>query len=185
MKQFRKQDFPVNQVRRYLEPGPVVLVSSAWKGETNIMTMGWHMVMEFEPSLIGCYIWNENHSYEMVRRSKECVINVPTVDLVDQVVGIGNCSGTEVDKFEEFGLTPVKADQVNAPLIQECFANFECRLADARMIRKYNLFIWEVVRAHAAKSPKYPKTLHYHGEGIFMTPGPRISRRSLFKAEYL
>src|ERR1700674_2907690 len=51
-----KIDFPVAKVRRYLDPGPIVLVSSAWKGETNIMTMGWHTVMEFEPSLIGCMI---------------------------------------------------------------------------------------------------------------------------------
>ena len=93
MKAREKKDFPVGEVRRFLEPGPIVLVSSAWKGKTNIMTMGWHMVMEFEPSLIGCYIWTENHSFEMMRRSKECVINIPTVDLAAKVVGIGNTLG--------------------------------------------------------------------------------------------
>ena len=62
MKAQAKKDLPVGEVRRYLEPGPIVLVSSRWKGKTNIMTMGWHMVMETEPSLIGCYIWDENHS---------------------------------------------------------------------------------------------------------------------------
>src|SRR6266498_5604293 len=76
MKTYNKSDFPVANIRRYIEPGPIVLVSSAWRGQTNIMTIGWHMVMEFEPSLIGGYIWNRNHSYEMIRRSKECVINV-------------------------------------------------------------------------------------------------------------
>ena len=81
MKIYDKESFPVGNIRRFLEPGPIVLVSSAWKGKTNIMTMGWHMVMEFEPSLIGCYIWSENHSFDMVRNSKECVINIPTVDL--------------------------------------------------------------------------------------------------------
>ncbi len=80
MKKYSKQNLPVDQIRKFLEPGPVVLVSSAWKGETNIMTMGWHMVMGFSPSLIGCYIWNENHSYDLIRKSKECVINIPTVD---------------------------------------------------------------------------------------------------------
>src|ERR1035437_4431098 len=49
----QKTDFPVSQVRRYLEPGPIVLVSSKWRGKANIMTMGWHTVMEFTPSLIG------------------------------------------------------------------------------------------------------------------------------------
>ena len=77
-----------------------MLVSSAWQGKFNIMTMGWHMMMQFTPALFGCYIWDGNHSFEMLRRSRECVINVPTSDLVDEVVGIGNCSGVDIDKFK-------------------------------------------------------------------------------------
>jgi len=185
MKKFRKRDFPVSEVRRFLEPGPVVLVSSAWKGRTNIMTMGWHLVMEFTPSLVGCYIWSQNRSYEMVRRSRECVINVPTTALANEVVGIGNCSGAEVDKFTRFGLTAAPARRVSAPLIEECFANFECRLAEARMISRYNLFIWEVVQAHVAAAPKYPETLHYRGDGIFMVSGKTLNLRRKFKPEML
>ena len=97
----RKRDFPVDDVRRFLEPGPIVLVSSAWKGKTNIMTMGWHMVMGESPSLVGCFIWDQNHSFEMIRKSRECVINVPTVDLAKTVVGIGNTSGADIDKFAD------------------------------------------------------------------------------------
>lgn len=182
---FRKKDYPVAEIRRYLEPGPVVLVSSAWKRNTNIMTMGWHMVLEFSPSLVACCISNANHSFDMIRRSKECVINVPTSDLVNEVIRIGNCSGAQVDKFKEFGLTPAPARRVSAPLIEECYANFECRLADGSLISKYDLFIWEVVKAHVATSPKYPKTLHYRGEGVFMISGPSISLRKKFKAELL
>src|SRR5205085_9741736 len=59
----------------------IALVSSAWKGKTNIMTMGWHMMLGFSPALFACYIWDGNHSFEMIRRSKQCVINVPTTDL--------------------------------------------------------------------------------------------------------
>ena len=92
---FRKKDYPVAEIRRYLEPGPVVLVTSAWKGNTNIMTMGWHVVLEFSPSLVACCISNANHSFEMIRHSHECAINVPTTDLVNEVIGIGNCSGAE------------------------------------------------------------------------------------------
>jgi flavin reductase (DIM6/NTAB) family NADH-FMN oxidoreductase RutF len=47
MRRYRKQDFPVSQIRRLLEPGPIVLVSSAWKGQRNVMTMGWHTVITF------------------------------------------------------------------------------------------------------------------------------------------
>jgi flavin reductase (DIM6/NTAB) family NADH-FMN oxidoreductase RutF len=185
MKEYRKKDYPLSEIRRYLEPGPIVLVSSAWKGQFNIMTMGWHMMMQFSPALFGCYIWDGNHSFEMIRRSKQCVINIPTTDLVEQVVGIGNTSGADIDKFSEFDLTPLESEKVRAPLIKECYANFECVLADSTMISKYGLFIWEVVKAHVATSPKYPKTLHYRGEGVFMLSGTSVNRRRKFKPENL
>ena len=177
----RKRDFPVNEIRRYLEPGPIVLVSSQWKGRTNIMTMGWHAVMEFTPALVGCVIAGGNHSFDMVRSSGECVINLPTTALTDIVVKIGNTSGADIDKFEKFGLTPGKAHKVGAPLIAECHANFECRLYDGALIDKYNFFIFEVVKASVAPSPKHPETLHYTGDGVFMVSGRIISRRSLFR----
>ena len=180
-----KTDFPVANIRRYLEPGPIVLVSSAWRGKTNIMTMGWHTVMEFSPSLVGCMISGGNHSFSLIRRSGECVINVPTTALTGKVVGIGNCSGTTVDKFKKFKLTAEPAQEVNAPLIRECYANFECKLKDDALVDRYNFFIFEVVKAHVARRPKYPQTLHYTGDGMFMVSGKIISRRSQFKPEML
>ena len=182
---YRKRDFPLDQIRRYLEPGPIVLVSSAWRGKTNIMTMGWHMMLGFSPALFACYIWEANHSFEMLRRSKECVINLPTTDLVNEVVGIGNCTGDTIDKFEKFALTPVPSREVAVPLIHECYANFECRLYDARQIAKHGLFIWEVVRAYVATSPKLPETVHYRGEGRFMVSGRAINLRRKFKSQNL
>ncbi len=185
MKKYTKQDYPLEHIRRHLEPGPVVLVSSAWKGETNIMTMGWHLMMEFTPALFGCIISNANHSFELIRRSGECVINVPTADMIETVVGIGNCTGGEVDKFEKFGLTKTPADIVTAPLIAECYASFECRLYDGSKIPKYNLFIWDVVKAHVSPTPKNPKTVHYTGEGIFRVAGDTINLRKKFRPEIL
>lgn len=184
MRKYNKKDFPVSQIRRFLEPGPIVLVSSAWKNKTNIMTMGWHTVMEFTPALVGCIINEGSHSFKLIRQSKECVINIPTVDMAQTVVRIGNSSGSEINKFETFGLTPVGAAKVRAPLIGECYANFECRLADARLIQKYNFFIFEVVKAHAAASPRYPDTIHYRGDGVFMLSGQNTARwRRLFRPE--
>jgi len=175
-----KVDFPVEDVRRFLEPGPIVLVSSHCKGERDIMTMGWHTVMEFSPSLVGCVISSINHSFELVRQSGECVINLPTTALTDTVVRIGNTTGAQIDKFEAFGLTAQAARQVQAPLIAECHANFECRLFDDALVERYNFFIFEVVKAHVAPSPRSPSTLHYTGNGAFMTAGKVISRRSMF-----
>ena len=137
--------------------------------------------MQFEPSLIGCYIFEGNHSFEMLRRSRECVTNIPTVDIKDVVVGVGNSTGANMDKFAKFKLTAVAGRKVAAPLIAECYANFECKLADSSFIGKYRFFIWEVVKAHVAVTPKYPRTLHYRGDGVFMVSGRHISMRKSFR----
>ncbi len=180
-KRSQKRDFPVSRVRQYLEPGPIVLVSSRWRGKNNIMTLGWHTILEFSPSLVGCMITSGNYSHDMIRRSGECVINLPTTSLIDTVVRIGNTSGDEVDKFARFGLTADEAEKIDAPLIGECHANFECRLHDDALVDKYNFFIFEVVKAHVAPRPKHPETLHYTGDGVFMVAGKIVSRRSLFR----
>jgi len=171
MKSRAKKDFPVQDIRQFLEPGPVLLVSSAWKDRRNIMTMGWHAVIEYTPSLVGCVIAESNVSFEMIRRSRQCVLNVPTANMVRAVVGIGNCDGDTVDKFARYKLTAQKATHVQAPLIAECHASLECRLYDASLVKKYNFFIWEVIKAHVAPAPKFPKMLHYRGEGKFFITG--------------
>ncbi|MGD9740180.1 MAG: flavin reductase family protein [Parvibaculaceae bacterium] len=183
---YDKRDFAVGKVRRFLEPGPIVLVTSRWRGRTNIMTMGWHMVMEFEPSRLGCFITSANRSFAMIRDSGECVINVPTTDLADAVVGIGNThGGPKVDKFALFGLTAAPASTVKAPLIAECYANFECKVTDTSLLDRYSMFVLEVTKAHVARAPRYPRTLHYRGDGVFMISGRNIDLSSRFRPENL
>jgi flavin reductase (DIM6/NTAB) family NADH-FMN oxidoreductase RutF len=185
MKTYEKNPYPLDDIRRFLEPGPIVLVSSYYEGRTNIMTLGWHMMMQFQPALFGCFIWSGNHSFDMIRNSRERVINLPTLDLADKVVGIGNSTGAQTDKFKEFKLTAAKADHVNAPLIDECYGNFECRLADDSLIGKYGIFVWEVVAAHVATAPERPETLHYPGHGEFVVASKNISFREWFKPQNL
>ncbi|OSQ40319.1 flavin reductase family protein [Thalassospira mesophila] len=182
---YEKHDYPLVDVRRYLEPGPVVLLSSAHNGETDIMTMGWHMMMEFTPALVGCIISPANHSHELVRASGECVINVPTLELANQMVDIGNSTGTRIDKFKEFGLTPQKGTVVSAPMIGECFASFECKLANGKMIDEMGFFVWKVIKAHVDKTVTAPKTLHYRGGGEFMVAGDSLDLSARFKPEML
>jgi flavin reductase (DIM6/NTAB) family NADH-FMN oxidoreductase RutF len=182
-KSYRKIDLPLDKIRKYLEPGPIVLVSSSWQGKNNIMTMGWYTVMEFSPALIGCMITAENHSFEMIKKSGECVINIPTADLVNKVIGIGNSTGTDIDKFEKFGLTAQKSKTVDAPSIKECYGNFECKVADKHLLSKYNFFILEVLRARVAFRPKYPTTVHYRGEGVFTVSGKHIAFPEKFKPQ--
>ncbi len=121
----------------------------------------------------------------MIRRSRECVINVPTADLVDAVVTVGNSSGRSADKFKTCELTAAPASCVQAPLIEECYANFECRLADDREVDEYGLFIWEVLKGHVATQVTEPATLHYRGQGQFRVAGRVLDLSERFKPQNL
>jgi len=172
------KDLSLSKVYQLLEPGPVVLLTTARKGRANIMTMSWHMMVEFEPPLVACVVSNANFSFAALRATKECVIAVPARKLAAKVVGIGNCSGQNVDKFKKFGLTPVPAERVASPLAAECFANFECRVVDTRLVSKFNIFILEVVKAWIDPAQKNPKTIHHHGYGRFAVDGEMIRLKS-------
>jgi len=169
-----KKSFPLSRVYRLLEPGPVVLLTTAHKGRANVMTMSWHTMIEFEPPLVGCVVSDRNHSFGMLKATRECVINIPTVDIAAQVVGCGNTSGRRLDKFERFGLTPAPAARVVAPLIDECYASLECKVVDAKLVNKYCFFILEVLKAWIDASSKDPRTLHHRGRGAFMVAGRTI-----------
>ena len=176
-----KRSYPLAKVYGLLEPGPVVLVGTARKGRTNLMTMSWLTMMEFEPPLVGCVLSARNFSFEALHATRVCTLNIPTVELAKQVVGIGNCSGRRVDKFAKFGLTPVPATEIDAPRVAECYANLECRIADTREVNRYNFFVLEVVKAWVDTSIKQPQTLHHRGNGVFIVAGETVRLRSAMK----
>ncbi|MEW6776606.1 MAG: flavin reductase family protein [Bdellovibrionota bacterium] len=176
-----KKSFPLSKVYRLLESGPVVMLSTARKGRANILTQSWHTMIDFEPPLVGCIVGDRSHTFEILKATRECVINIPSVELAKKAVACGNVSGRKVDKFKRFGLTPLPASRVKAPLIKECFANLECKVIDARMASKYNLFILEVVKAWIDPSRKNPKSIHHLGMGRFMVAGRTIRVPSKMK----
>jgi flavin reductase (DIM6/NTAB) family NADH-FMN oxidoreductase RutF len=172
------KDLPLSKVYQLLEPGPVILLTTASKGRPNIMTMSWHMMVEFEPPLIACVVSNANYSFAALRATKECVIAIPALELAPKVVAIGNCSGRDVDKFEKFGLTPLPAKCVAPPLVTECFANLECKVTNTRFVNKYGLFVLEVLKAWTDPAQKNPRTIHHHGYGSFVVDGETIKLKS-------
>lgn len=176
-----RKSFPLSKVYGLLEPGPVVLLTTALAGRSNIMTLSWHTMLDFEPPLVGCVISDRNHSFTLLQASNECVINIPSVEIAEKVVGCGNTSGVNIDKFERFGLTPDPAAQVEAPLIRECFANLECRVADTGMVAKYCLFVLDVVAAWIDPAVKNPRTIHHLGCGNFLVGGEKIKLKSKMK----
>jgi flavin reductase (DIM6/NTAB) family NADH-FMN oxidoreductase RutF len=172
------KNLPLAEVYQLLEPGPVVLLTTARKGRANVMTMSWHMMVEFEPPLIACIVSNANSSFDTLRATRECVIAIPARALASKVVKVGNCSGRDVDKFEKFGLTPMPAATVAPPLVAECFANLECKVVDTHLVNKFNLFVLEVQKAWIDPAQKHAKTIHHHGHGRFAVDGETITLKS-------
>ena len=172
------KDLPLAKVYRLLEPGPVVLLTTAHKGRANVMAMSWHMMVEFEPPLVACVVSSADYSFAALRATKECVIAIPARELATKVVAVGNCSGRDVEKFEKFGLTPAPAERVAPPLVAECFANLECKVVDTRLVNRHNLFVLEVLKAWTDPAQKNPKTIHHRGHGLFAVDGELIKLNS-------
>jgi flavin reductase (DIM6/NTAB) family NADH-FMN oxidoreductase RutF len=147
-------------------------------GRAIVLTMSWHLMVDFEPPLVACCVGAANHSFAALRATGECVIAIPARKLAAKVVKIGNVSGRGIDKFAAFGLTPVPGKRVAAPLVAECFANLECKVTDTRFVKKYNLFILEVLKAWIDPAQKNPKTIHHRGDGTFFVEGATIKLKS-------
>ncbi len=168
----------LGDVYRLLEPGPVVLLTTARRGKPNVMAMSWHMMVEFEPPMVACVVSNGDFSFAALTATKACMIAVPGVELAEKVVAVGNCSGRNVDKFATHGLTPVKAEGVMPPLVGECFANLACRVVETRLVRRLNLFVLEVTQAWAEPGWETHKTIHHKGWGAFAVDGQLIRLES-------
>ena len=168
------KELPLSDVYQLIEPGPVVLLSTAHRGRANVMTMSWHMMVEFTPPQIACIVSNRNHSFRALRATGECVIAIPDASLAKMVVAIGNRSGRDGDKIAALGLATMPAKRVTAPLLPDCFANLECRVAETRLVNRFNLFVLQVVKAWTRGGAKHPKTLHHQGYGRFAVDGDVI-----------
>lgn len=163
-----------------IEPGPVILVTTHDGQKANIMTLSWTMVMDFTPRFaITTGEWN--YSFTALRKHRECVIAIPTVDLLDKVVGIGTCSGADIDKFSRFALTPVPAQYVRAPLINECLANIECKVID--IIDKHHIVVLSGVAAYVDVARKERRMVHAVGDGTFIVDGRKLDRRTMMAAK--
>ncbi|PTT93204.1 flavin reductase [Pelomonas sp. HMWF004] len=174
----RKRSLALSKVYGLLETGPVVLLTTSHQGVANVMTMSWHTMMEFEPPLVGCVVSENDFSFAALNATRQCALNLPTVELAASVVGCGNASGARVDKLAKFGLTPAPAGLIEVPLIAQCYANLECRVVDTRLRKRYNFFVLEVVKAWIDPSIKAPRTLHHRGYGRFMVAGETLQLKS-------
>ena len=174
------RQFKLSKAFTLIEPGPVVLVTTHDGLKNNIMTISWTMVMDFTP-VFAIVTGEWNHSYAALRKNRECVIAIPTVDMLDEVVGIGTCSGVDTDKFTKFKLTPVQGKFVKSPLIKECLANMECSVTD--IVEKHNIVVLEAVAAYTDTARKERRTVHAVGDGTFIVDGRKFDRRQMMAAK--
>lgn len=174
------QTLPLRRAFTLLEPGPVILVTTHDGHRDNVMTISWTSVVDFTPVFaITTGAWN--HSYAALLRTKECVLAIPGVDMLDQVVGIGTCSGSDTDKFARFKLTPLRASAIRAPLIEECLANVECKVID--VVERHNMVILEGVAAHVDPARPEKRTIHAVGDGTFVVDGDVLDRKAMMAAK--
>ncbi len=169
-------NFYLNATHMLLEPGPVVLVTTAYQGKYNIMALSFLTMLEQnQPFLLALVMGPWDYSYSALQKTGECVISIPTVDMASTVVEIGNCSGSDIDKFKKFNLTPLPAKEIKAPLISECLANIECQVTDTSLVKKYGLFILQTVNVWTDPDRKERRMLHHKGDGTFVVDGETIN----------
>lgn len=170
----------LSKVFTLMESGPVILVTTHDGRKDNIMTISWTMVIDFTP-VFAITTGEWNYSFAALRKNKECVIAIPTVDMLDKVVGIGTCSGIDTDKFAKFKLSPVQGKIVRSPLIKECLANIECKVID--IVRKHNIVVLEAVAACIDTARKERRTVHAVGDGTFIVDGRKIDRKKMMASK--
>jgi flavin reductase (DIM6/NTAB) family NADH-FMN oxidoreductase RutF len=174
----RFSEFQLSDAFHFIEPGPVILLVTKRGGKPNIMTLSWSVLIDFDP-IIGCVLSPNDFSYETLKKTKECVIAIPSVDLLEKTVQIGNCSGENIDKFEAFNLTALKAEIVKPPLIKEALANIECVVIDTSLAVRYGMFVMRGVKAWFDRGKSDTRTFHAVGDGNFVIDGEKVNLKRL------
>jgi flavin reductase (DIM6/NTAB) family NADH-FMN oxidoreductase RutF len=135
--------------RRLLNPGPVAIVTTSWRGMPNAAPVAWTAPLSMEPPLVGCVIHPHRHTADMIRFSEEFAINIPGPALVKQTAFLGSQTGLNTNKLEAAGLELFSGQRIDAPLIEGCLAWIECGLQDVIAIGDHTLFVGKVVRVQA------------------------------------
>ncbi|KAK7024753.1 putative flavin reductase [Favolaschia claudopus] len=171
--------YPISKVYRLIEPGPVLLVTtgSLTDGTHNVMTIGFHMVMQHEsPPLIGICLGPWDASFTVLKKRRECVLAIPSAEMAGVVVDVGNCSSDDegMNKWEKFGLEALPGGKVEAPLVggKDMIANIECVVEDTKMVSKYSMWVLKVVAAWENPAKKETaRMFHHRGDGTFVIDG--------------
>lgn len=172
-----------------LHPMHTVLLSCVGReGKPNIITLAWAMPVSINPPLIAVSVAPERYSHSLIEETGEFVINIPTMDILDEVYFCGTVSGRTHNKFKEAKLTPIQSRRVRAPAIKECVAHLECRVYGRMTAGDHTIFVGEVLEAYADREAyngwynlEKAKMVFHLGGDKFATLEPRIYRPKPFK----
>ena len=168
------KEVAIESALTFIEPGPVVLVTTADGDKNNVMTISWTMAIDFDQHIV-LTTGSWNYSFGILMRTKECCVCIPPASMAKIVVGIGMVSGEDTDKFEKFKLSAVKGKIVKAPLIGECMACLECKVVD--YIEKYGFIVLKVLRVAVNEKVEDRRILHAVGDGTFYADGEKFNLR--------
>ncbi len=182
MLETEKVEVPLSSSYRLLHPRLVVLVSCVDKGsKANAITLAWSMPVSINPPMVVMSIASKRYSHELIEETKEFVINIPTMDIVQETLFCGRRSGRTYDKFKETRLTTLPAKLVKPSIIKECVAHLECKLEKQITVGDHTLFIGRVLTAYTDKGvfdEKFDvekvKPIYHMGGEDFVTLAPEI-----------
>ncbi|MGQ9823861.1 MAG: flavin reductase family protein [Desulfotomaculales bacterium] len=175
-----KESLPVEEAYRLINPGCVVLLTSAYRDRQNVMALAWHTPLSRRPPLVGIAVAQKHFTAELISASEEFALNIPGADLLEQVLFCGRVCGREKDKFKEARITPETAKKIRAPLVAQCAGYLECGVVDRHKVGDHYLFVGEVLAAGAAPAlfsgqwKESAELLHHLGGKLFYTGGRRL-----------
>jgi flavin reductase (DIM6/NTAB) family NADH-FMN oxidoreductase RutF len=181
-----RQPIPELEARRLLAGGPVVLVTTAWRGNVNVMPAAYVTPLSFAPPLIGLAVHPTRHTHDMIRHGEAFALNIPTPELLHHCQYLGSVSGRDADKLELTRLPTFRARRVDAPLLEGCVGHLECSLEDAYRTGDHTLFIGKVIAAQVEQdafdqtwllSDAELKPLHYLGLNYYAALAERLEAR--------
>ena len=170
MKNVKMKEIQADKVYRYFEQGSTILIITHDGNRANIMPASYHMMLD-ESGVVAIGIGAWAYSRRTLLKTGECVLAIPTVEILETTVRAGNCSGRELDKFQKFGLTALPAKTVKPPILGEAFINAECVLIDDDVADRYNVVILSIKKAWLNEAITDKRLFHHNGNGIFTIDG--------------
>ena len=183
-----RRNLSEHDARRMLVPGPLVLITTAWRNQNDVMPCAWTMPLSSEPPLIGVAVHSSRHTLDMLRFSEEFALNIPGPRLMNFAQYFGSLSGRTADKLAAAKLPTFNARKVSPLLLDGCVAWIECGVEDIIRIGDHHLVVGRVT-AVSADDEAYDeqmwtlrddaeKPLHYLGGSSYATLGQKLEARA-------